>query len=116
MASDPEVSVGPTVDAKKSVLPADDQRPPSIQYVENPDLEPTPKVAISTILAVFVSLHSKNLSEMVIWAVLTNGLFLVVHGPDLRPRYRDRIYHAYPDSSADRHGFGRHREHRLDSW
>ncbi|KAG5797278.1 hypothetical protein H9Q69_003661 [Fusarium xylarioides] len=53
MAPDPEVSVAPTVDAKKSALPTDDQRPPSIQYVENPDLEATPKVAISTILAVF---------------------------------------------------------------
>ncbi|CCT75616.1 related to potential drug facilitator PEP5 [Fusarium fujikuroi IMI 58289] len=53
MASDPEVSVAPTGDAKKSALPADDQRPPSIEYVENPDLEPTPKVAISTMLAVF---------------------------------------------------------------
>ncbi|CVL04114.1 related to potential drug facilitator PEP5 [Fusarium mangiferae] len=53
MASDPEVSVAPTGDVKKSALPADDQRPPSIEYVENPDLEPTPKVAISTMLAVF---------------------------------------------------------------
>ncbi|KAG5758709.1 hypothetical protein H9Q72_013161 [Fusarium xylarioides] len=53
MAPDLEVSVAPTVDAKKSALPTDDQRPPSIQYVENPDLEATPKVAISTILAVF---------------------------------------------------------------
>lgn len=108
MASDPEVSAAPTGDAKKSALPADDQRPPSIEYVENPDLEPTPKVAISTMLAVFVSLCSQNLSKMLIWVVLTNWLFLAVHGSDLRPRHRDRIHHAYSDSSADRYGFGRH--------
>ncbi|KAF4960150.1 hypothetical protein FGADI_1168 [Fusarium gaditjirri] len=53
MASDPEVSVASTGDAKKPALPTNDQRSPSIEYVENPEPEPTPKVAISTILAVF---------------------------------------------------------------
>jgi hypothetical protein len=73
MASDPEVSAAPAGDVKKSTLPNDDQRPPSIQYVENSDLEPTPKVAISTILAVFVSYCARKCPEMVIWVVLTKS-------------------------------------------
>lgn len=61
MASNQEVSVAPAGDTKKSALPTDDQRPPSIQYVENSDLEPTPKVAISTFLAVFVSYYVQKM-------------------------------------------------------
>ncbi|KAF9771165.1 hypothetical protein IL306_011201 [Fusarium sp. DS 682] len=56
MASEPEVSMAPAPvgDMKKSIPPSsDEQRPASVQYVENPDLEESPKVAWSTMLAVF---------------------------------------------------------------
>ncbi|KAF5699604.1 drug facilitator PEP5 [Fusarium mundagurra] len=56
MASEPEVSMAPAPvgDVNKSApRSSDEQRPASVEYVENPDLEETPKVVWSTILAVF---------------------------------------------------------------
>ncbi|KAF4341227.1 drug facilitator PEP5 [Fusarium beomiforme] len=56
MASEPEVPMAPAPvgDVKKSApQSSDEQRPASVEYVENPELEGSPKVAWSTILAVF---------------------------------------------------------------
>jgi hypothetical protein len=56
MASHPEMSELPASDTKKSTLDqSENQLPAAIHHVENADLEDSPKVAWSTILAVFVS-------------------------------------------------------------
>jgi hypothetical protein len=62
MASNPRQSTLPASDIKQSTPPLSDgqQQEAVISYVENAELEDSPKVSWSTILAVFVSCFSEH--------------------------------------------------------